>query len=136
MNGRMRNVRKRSLGHLDTRTIQILLQTHIELSQPTVLQIGHTLLLILDISPGAKLVWRHIAVGPVGALTWSAGIGVGACRDERTEAALEGTQHKLRKEKANGRVGERNEGKEGRERRGEKRGQQTVSKGGCRGLCG
>lgn len=51
--------RESSLGHLDPRTVEILLQTGIELSQPAILEVGHTLLLVLDITPRAKFVSGH-----------------------------------------------------------------------------
>jgi hypothetical protein len=54
-----RNSPHRSLGHFDARPLQVLLQAHIELVQPAQLQIGHALLLLLDIAAGADLVARH-----------------------------------------------------------------------------
>jgi hypothetical protein len=51
--------RERSLGHLDPGAIEILLQAGIELGQTAVLEVGDTLLLVLDITTGAKFVSRH-----------------------------------------------------------------------------
>jgi hypothetical protein len=55
--------RQSSLGHLDTRPVEVLLQPSIELSQTTVLEIGHTLLLVLDITTRSELVGRHFDDG-------------------------------------------------------------------------
>jgi hypothetical protein len=52
-------IRERSLGHLDPGAIEILLQAGIELGQTAVLEVGDTLLLVLDITTGAKFVSRH-----------------------------------------------------------------------------
>ena len=54
------NLRQRSLGHLDPRTVEVLLKTSVELCQSAVLEIGDTLLLVLDISPRSQLEGRHI----------------------------------------------------------------------------
>lgn len=51
--------RESCLGDLDPRTVQILLQACIELSQPTVFQVGDTLLLVLDITAGSEFVGWH-----------------------------------------------------------------------------
>lgn len=53
------NSRESRFGYLDPRTVEILLQTGIELGQSAVLKVGNTLLLVLDITPGAKFVGRH-----------------------------------------------------------------------------
>lgn len=52
--------RQRSLRHLDPRTVEVLLKTSIELCQSAVLEIGDTLLLVLDVSPRSQLEGRHI----------------------------------------------------------------------------
>lgn len=57
------NLRQSSLGHLDTRPVEVLLQPSIELGQTTVLEIGHTLLLVLDITTRSELVGRHLDDG-------------------------------------------------------------------------
>ena len=51
--------RESRFGHLDPWSVKILLQTGIELGQATVLEVGNTLLLVLDISPGSKFVSGH-----------------------------------------------------------------------------
>lgn len=51
--------RESCLGDLDPWTVQVLLQTTIELGQPTIFQVGNTLLLILNITPGSKFVGSH-----------------------------------------------------------------------------
>lgn len=56
---RVGNGRESCLGDLDPWTVQILLQTTIELGQPTIFQVGDTLLLILDITPGSKFIGSH-----------------------------------------------------------------------------
>lgn len=53
------DARESSLGDLDPGTVQILLQTSIELGQTTVFQVGDTLLLVLDIATGSEFVGRH-----------------------------------------------------------------------------
>lgn len=53
------NSRERSLRDLHSRSVEILLQTSIELGQATILEVGDTLLLVLDISSRAKFVSRH-----------------------------------------------------------------------------
>lgn len=57
---RKKNLRQRSLGHLDPRTVEVLLKTSVELCQSAVLEIGDTLLLVLDVSPRSQLKGRHI----------------------------------------------------------------------------
>lgn len=51
--------RESRFGDLDTRTVEILLETGIELSQTTVFEISHTLLLVLDITTRSEFVSRH-----------------------------------------------------------------------------
>lgn len=53
------DARESCLGDLDPGTVQILLQTSIELGQATVFQVGDTLLLVLDITTGSEFVGRH-----------------------------------------------------------------------------
>jgi hypothetical protein len=53
------NGRESGLGDLDTRAVQVLLQTGIELGEPTVFEVGDTLLLVLDITTGSEFVGRH-----------------------------------------------------------------------------
>jgi hypothetical protein len=53
------NGRESGLGDLDTRAVQVLLQTGIELGEPTVFEVGDTLLLVLDITAGSEFVGRH-----------------------------------------------------------------------------
>lgn len=53
------NSRECRFGHLDPGTVEILLQTGIELGQSAVLEVRNTLLLGLDITSGAKFVGRH-----------------------------------------------------------------------------
>jgi hypothetical protein len=53
------NGRESGLGDLDTRAVQVLLQTGIELGETTVFEVGDTLLLVLDITTGSEFVGRH-----------------------------------------------------------------------------
>ena len=53
------DARESCLGDLDPWTVQILLQTTIELGQPTIFQVGDTLFLVLNITPGSKFVGSH-----------------------------------------------------------------------------
>lgn len=59
----VRDQGERRLGDLDPWTVQVLLQTSIQLSQSTVLQVGNTLLLVLDITPRSQFVGGHFGVG-------------------------------------------------------------------------
>ena len=50
--------RERRIADFDARAIKILLQPNIELVQPPQLQLGHALLLVLDIPAGSEFVGR------------------------------------------------------------------------------
>lgn len=63
MRQRGHHSRERRLGDLDPWTVQVLLETSIQLSQSTVLQVGNTLLLVLDITPRSQFVGGHFGVG-------------------------------------------------------------------------
>lgn len=52
--------RHRRLRHFHPRTVEVLLQTSVQLCQPPVLEVCHTLLLVLDVSPGSQLKSRHL----------------------------------------------------------------------------
>lgn len=79
-----RSARESRFRHLHPWSVEILLQTGIELGQATVLEVGDTLLLVLDITSGSEFVsghgddepWRAVARkggaarGLVGRDTW------------------------------------------------------------------
>lgn len=71
------DARESRFGNLDTRTVEILLQTGIELSQATVFEVSHTLLLVLDITTRSEFVSRHRDGEGV--------VGSGGCRSRGRE---------------------------------------------------
>ena len=56
--GKQWHSRERRIADFDARPIEILLQPNIELVQPSQLQLGHALFLVLDIPAGSEFVGR------------------------------------------------------------------------------